>query len=133
MLKLSDDEVEALEKSYLDNLGSFKIVKFVPASGAATRMFKSLYAFLDAFTGSDEDYEQIKSDQSQGSIFNFFKSIEHFAFYEDLKEKFQELHGKALEEAHIKKEYGKNHRSAAWRRWSQLWQPTQRPTEVSSI
>ncbi|QMW02093.1 DUF4301 family protein [Spirosoma foliorum] len=47
------------------------LVKFVPASGAATRMFKSLFAALDG-----------KSDKSVDEV---FARITDFAFYEDLK------------------------------------------------
>ncbi|MBD2702687.1 DUF4301 family protein [Spirosoma sp. BT702] len=47
------------------------LVKFVPASGAATRMFKSLFSALDG-----------KSDKSVDEV---FARIEDFAFYEDLK------------------------------------------------
>lgn len=47
------------------------IVKFVPASGAATRMFKNLYAFLD-------DREDTKF------VDYFFEHLEAFAFYNEL-------------------------------------------------
>ncbi|QIP11399.1 DUF4301 family protein [Spirosoma aureum] len=47
------------------------LVKFVPASGAATRMFKSLFAALDG-----------KSDKSTDEV---FARLTDFAFYEDLK------------------------------------------------
>jgi hypothetical protein len=47
------------------------LVKFVPASGAATRMFKSLFAALDG-----------KSDKSVDEV---FARLTDFAFYDDLK------------------------------------------------
>ena len=47
------------------------LVKFVPASGAATRMFKSLFAALDG-----------KSDKSTDDV---FAHLTDFAFYDDLK------------------------------------------------
>jgi len=72
-------------------------VKFVPASGAASRMFKLLYKFVDGSEDLDED----------NPVFNFFKRIEDFAFYDDLKAAFKSLHGYSLEEAHLKKEYRK--------------------------
>jgi len=47
-------------------------VKFIPASGAATRMFKNLYTYLDDQKNTDYvDY--------------FFDHLEEFAFYEKLK------------------------------------------------
>lgn len=51
-----------------------KIVKFVPASGAASRMFKNLYEFLSA--GYEEPTNAFEK--------KFFADIEHFAFYEAL-------------------------------------------------
>ena len=50
------------------------IVKFVPASGAASRMFKNLFEFLDAeYTEPTTDFEK-----------KFFDRIGNFAFYADL-------------------------------------------------
>jgi len=46
-------------------------VKFVPASGAATRMFKQLYTFID----DQKDTEFIDT---------FFNHLEQFAFYDEL-------------------------------------------------
>jgi hypothetical protein len=50
------------------------IVKFVPASGAASRMFKDLFAFLEADCPTPET----------PSVKQFFDEIEKFAFYEEL-------------------------------------------------
>ncbi|MDR0348187.1 MAG: DUF4301 family protein, partial [Tannerella sp.] len=50
------------------------ILKFVPASGAASRMFKDLYGFLSA------PYDV----PATGFEKKFFDEIEHFAFYNDL-------------------------------------------------
>ena len=51
-----------------------KIVKFVPASGAASRMFKDLFSFINA------DYDTPTSNFEK----NFFKHIKNFAFYNEL-------------------------------------------------
>ncbi|MDH6356911.1 DUF4301 family protein [Parabacteroides sp. PF5-9] len=57
-----------------------KIVKFVPASGAASRMFKDLYAFLAA----DYDLPETTFERT------FFDHITHFAFYNALNIKCRE-------------------------------------------
>jgi hypothetical protein len=49
-------------------------VKFVPASGAASRMFKNLFEFLGA------DYDVPTTDFEK----KFFENIHHFAFFHDL-------------------------------------------------
>ena len=51
-----------------------RIVKFVPASGAASRMFKNMFAFVDA------DYDVPTTDFEK----KYFNDIEKFAFYEAL-------------------------------------------------
>ncbi|MDR2854156.1 MAG: DUF4301 family protein, partial [Prevotellaceae bacterium] len=51
-----------------------EIVKFVPASGAASRMFKDLFAFLES------DRIELKTP----SEIEFIENIEKFAFYDDL-------------------------------------------------
>lgn len=60
------------------------IVKFVPASGAASRMFKNLFAFLDAeYSTPETDFEK-----------KFFACLDHFAFYGALNEACLKLYGK---------------------------------------
>jgi len=59
-------------ESYIN--GDKTIVKFVPASGAASRMFKNLLEFLGA------DYDKPVNDFEK----DFFAHITNFAFYEDL-------------------------------------------------
>lgn len=61
------------------------IVKFVPASGAASRMFKRLFEFLESYKETKENKAEFLKDQSFDSVFNFIKRIRDFAFYEDLK------------------------------------------------
>lgn len=52
------------------------IVKFVPASGAASRMFKALFEFLDG-----ENNEPTKTDEKK-----FFFEVDHFAFFDILSQ-----------------------------------------------
>ena len=62
------------------------IVKFVPASGAASRMFKNLFEFLSA----DYDKPTTKFEQA------FFAGIKDFAFYDDLDAACQRITGKNI-------------------------------------
>jgi hypothetical protein len=59
-------------KKYHDYATNHKIVKFVPASGAATRMFKDLFDFV-ATNNKNETVEKTLS------------GLKDFAFYEDLQ------------------------------------------------
>ena len=63
------------------------IVKFVPASGAASRMFKNLFEFLGA------DYEIPTTDFEK----KFFNNIQDFAFYTDLNAACEKNKGKGIE------------------------------------
>lgn len=65
-----------------------KIVKFVPASGAASRMFKNMFEFLGA------DYDVPTSDFEK----KFFTQIHHFAFFADLDAACQKNEGKGIDE-----------------------------------
>ncbi|EAZ82627.1 DUF4301 family protein [Algoriphagus machipongonensis] len=73
---LSDKELAHFQKSYPEKTSQIEVVKFVPASGAASRMFKDLFAFLEG------DGDLSKSPFVQ----KFMDKIEKFAFYDDLNE-----------------------------------------------
>ncbi|MCH5306552.1 MAG: DUF4301 family protein [Prevotella sp.] len=65
-----------------------KVVKFVPASGAASRMFKDMFAFVDA------DYDVPTTDFEK----KYFDSIEKFAFYGELDAICKKNEGKGIKE-----------------------------------
>ena len=68
----------------------YDILKFVPASGAASRMFKVLFEFSETYKGTDADLEKYEADKSFNSPYQFFSNLHKFAFYNDLKEKLAE-------------------------------------------
>lgn len=81
------------EKEYLDSWDLYKtssankIVKFVPASGAASRMFKDLFEFVDAsYTIPNTNFEK-----------KFFDNLDKFAFYQDLDTVCSNNEGKNIE------------------------------------
>jgi hypothetical protein len=79
ILKLDCDEVDDLVDLYKGYDGSR--LKFVPASGAATRMFKHLFEFLQDFPSKGEE---CLKDKSFGSAWNFFHTIQKLPFYKKL-------------------------------------------------
>lgn len=97
ILKLTPElESEASERweKYLAEGGS--VTKFVPASGAASRMFKSLMAFVN---GSDET-------PAQGSdVAALLTDINKLPFSAQLDETLVRLHGKTLAEMMENKRY----------------------------
>ena len=65
-----------------------KVVKFVPASGAASRMFKNLFAFVSApYDKPETDFEE-----------KFFDNIRKFAFADELSAVCQKNNGKTMDE-----------------------------------
>lgn len=87
IVRANDMLLEKAEADWNEYLkANHRIVKFVPASGAASRMFKNLFEFLTG--GHDEpltDFEHV-----------FFNHIEFFGFYSSLNEKCIELYGKDI-------------------------------------
>lgn len=87
---LNEESTQSLIELYEEQAKKHTITKFVPASGAATRMFKELYEFMQTYTGSEEDYLKYLSKRGSDSIFYFFEHLWYFAFYQDLKEMMME-------------------------------------------
>ncbi len=54
ILTFGKDTIEKIIKFYEYNSKNVRVIKFVPASGAASRMFKTLFGFLDKSKGIDE-------------------------------------------------------------------------------
>lgn len=67
-----------LNKDFDEYSTEMKIVKFVPASGAASRMFKDLFAYKENYLNPEIDAKTL----AFGAV--FFQSITKFAFYGDL-------------------------------------------------
>jgi len=85
---------------YYERRRGLKPVKFVPASGAASRMFKDLFSFREQLAGSGQS-----SPDMPKAVMDFFQNIEKFAFYEDLKRAMEKT-GNRLEAALAEKKYG---------------------------
>jgi hypothetical protein len=76
--KLLKEYIEKYEASRLNR------VKFVPASGAATRMFKALFEFDELFRQSNCD-PKILSKDAYKHVKECFDRINNFAFYPELE------------------------------------------------
>lgn len=82
---------EEERKKYIETWKDYKqagheVVKFVPASGAASRMFKDMFAFVDA------DYNEPTTDFEK----HYFEHIRDFAFREELCQKCRDNEGKNI-------------------------------------
>lgn len=79
--RFSEKEIEDFISLYNSKVGETEIMKFVPASGAATRMMKDLYNFIEEYINEEET--PISNFPKAEQV---IKEIEHFAFYSQLKE-----------------------------------------------
>lgn len=84
--QFSDTEVGELVDFYDAQSQNLTVSKFVPASGAASRMFKDLFEFLEKYDGSEAAKESFEADKSFYTPFNFIQALKDFAFYNDLKD-----------------------------------------------
>lgn len=78
-----DDLVAIFEKSKT----GLSLLKFVPASGAASRMFKSLFSFLEAYNPSEESLSDYFTRTTDKDLKLFSERLEDFPFYDILKDK----------------------------------------------
>lgn len=90
IIRLEEAAVNASVSRYEAALRHKKVLKFVPASGAASRMFKSLFTLMDSYKGTAEDDAKFEKDKSFQSVHYFFSHLEDFAFYHDLKATFSD-------------------------------------------
>lgn len=70
--QLTASELDRFEKAYSGSIDGLDLCKFVPASGAASRMFKDLLSFLNQPDAKDVRVEK------------FFINLHKFAFYKQL-------------------------------------------------
>jgi len=71
---------------YYDKVAKqYDVLKFVPASGAASRMFKDLFA-LKSKLAEGQSLDSILSDEQNTAAQTFVKGLKQFAFFSSLEE-----------------------------------------------
>ena len=63
------------------------LVKFVPASGAATRLFSFLYNFLDSFNPEEKILKTYLKENDNKELTTFLSSLKEFAFVNSVRKK----------------------------------------------
>lgn len=81
ILKMGNKELNENVTFFEQTSGRLGILKFVPASGAATRMFKDLFSWRDKLQQGHSAQELKKEDENAKL---FFDKIKVFAFWDDL-------------------------------------------------
>ncbi|MDH3267439.1 MAG: DUF4301 family protein [Ignavibacteria bacterium] len=97
---ITEAEKEDYIKIYLTALDEGRVIKFVPASGAATRMLQKQLAILARFETAKLDRLNDLADNGDEACkvtLEFYSNIKRFAFYNELK-KITEKNRKKIDE-----------------------------------
>lgn len=84
---IPDDKQKQLMDLFQTALNDYRVMKFVPASGAATRMFKKLQGvLLEMQNVTIGELKNRKADENAAATIKFLNNLDLFAFYKDLNE-----------------------------------------------
>jgi hypothetical protein len=73
---------EELGNFYDTRKNDLEIIKFIPASGAASRMFKSLHNFLNDFDPGKSSIREFLDHSKDEGLKNFLNQMQDLPFYE---------------------------------------------------
>ena len=90
VVKLNTTEKEAYIKIFQDKRDSISLLKFVPASGAATRMFKFLFQFLADYKPEIESINAYINKNKDKDLSVFLIGLEKLPFFEQVIHKVHE-------------------------------------------
>ena len=91
ILKLSENDFQQKADFFDANKSNFKLVKFVPASGAASRMFKFLSEFLNDFDVENESINAYINRKKDSELSIFIVGLEKFPFFKEVDAKLKEI------------------------------------------
>nr|WP_321232522.1 DUF4301 family protein [uncultured Psychroserpens sp.] len=92
ILRLSKNETEHFVSSFETKKDTICILKFVPASGAATRMFKFLFQFLEEYNYKKESINSYINRHKNKDLSMFFIGLDKFPFYHIVYEKLEDIY-----------------------------------------
>lgn len=85
IILLDEEKVSMAVKQFTRKVREgLKPAKFIPASGAASRMFQSLFTFAEAAANSNEMAADLLKEEQFKSVEQFFSQLPDFAFYKKL-------------------------------------------------
>ena len=84
IIRLDEEKVSVAVRQFTQKVGEgLKPAKFVPASGAASRMFQSLFSFAEVADSNEKAKELLREERFK-SVAQFFDQLADFAFYKKL-------------------------------------------------
>ncbi|WP_276378713.1 DUF4301 family protein [Flavobacterium sp. H4147] len=92
ILSLTESDFEKKAAFFDSQKEELKIKKFVPASGAATRMYKFLAAFLNDFDIKKETINAYINRNNDKELAIFIIGMEKFPFFDEVDKKLREIY-----------------------------------------
>ncbi|WPR71917.1 DUF4301 family protein [Flavobacterium sp. NG2] len=92
IINLSESDFHTRALFFDANKSKLKLLKFVPASGAATRMFKFLNAFLNDFDIENETINAYINRKKANDLAVFIVGMDKFPFFEEVYTKLKEVY-----------------------------------------
>jgi hypothetical protein len=92
IVKLTTEQFQSYAHSFDANKTALKLKKFVPASGAASRMFKFLNEFLNDFDHENETINAYINRKKDKNLPIFLAGIEKFPFFDEIKSVVKQLY-----------------------------------------
>jgi hypothetical protein len=86
IVPIKELDADALISSYETARDHLDIIKFVPASGAATRMFKFLHEFLNNFNQNKQSINSYINNNKANDLFTFLVGRRDLPFYAEIME-----------------------------------------------
>ncbi len=81
IIRCKQAQEEEYIKNFEDSKGGLELLKFVPASGAASRMFKALFNFLDTYEPGKESLQAYIERTGDPDIKVFVEGLRELPFY----------------------------------------------------
>ncbi|WP_111682373.1 DUF4301 family protein [Winogradskyella tangerina] len=92
IVELTNELIDAAIDHFEDRKNNLSLLKFVPASGAATRMFKFLFKFLKDYNPNKESLNAFINKNNFRDLALFVVGLEKLPFYEIIVEDLGERH-----------------------------------------
>ncbi|TRX24012.1 DUF4301 family protein [Flavobacterium franklandianum] len=92
IVKFAENEIQQKANFFDDNKSNLKLIKFVPASGAASRMFQFLNEFLNDFDIENESINAYINRKKDIELSIFIVGLEKFPFFVAVHNKLKEIY-----------------------------------------
>ncbi|PWL40174.1 DUF4301 domain-containing protein [Flagellimonas aquimarina] len=101
ILRFSEEEQVDLVQYFEDSRGTLDLLKFVPASGAASRMFKAMFNFLEVYDSSKETLAEYIDRTGDKAVKQLSEKMTSLPFYELIMDRIKDKGANKDEEVYL--------------------------------